>query len=85
MATKTKTISFTDEYMHIKDYLDNLDNASRYICRLVQKDMEDSKTPLPDLIRGILDEQLKKYTLSPTLPTHNKNNNYLKDCVSELF
>jgi len=86
MATKTKTISFTDEYMHIKEYLDGLDNASRYLCRLVQKDIDESSMPLSELVRSIVSEQLKDYSLSSnttTLP--NNNNNYIKSCVADLF
>lgn len=63
MATiKTKTISFTEEYIEEYKHVIKQSNASRYVCELVRADMSnnDSDNFLKQSIKTLVEEILKE-------------------------
>lgn len=61
-AIKTKTISFTEEYSDVYDYLIKQANASRYVCELIRADMRgDNK--LKENIKTVIEEVLREKQL----------------------
>jgi hypothetical protein len=55
MAIK-KTFSFRDEYANVLAHIENQGNASNYIIRLVQKDMQSKS--IEETIEQIVDRKL---------------------------
>ena len=78
---RNKTISFTKEYRDVYDYLDSLDNASRYVCRLVKADMTGEN--LDDRIRRIISE----YQMQPKQPEqeHTQIDDAILNAVQNLY
>lgn len=59
---KTKTISFTEEYMDEYKHLIKQGNASRYVCDLIRADMRgDNK--LKENLKTVIEEVLREKQL----------------------
>jgi hypothetical protein len=56
MTTFKKTFSFTTENKDVYDWLQNQDNASAYIARIVRADMQ--KEDLESKVKKIVDEYM---------------------------
>lgn len=73
MATKKMSISFSEPYLDIYEYLKSQDNASYYICQLVRSHINNKDGINPEL--EIKVEELIKKIL--------KENHYSSDVNSE--
>lgn len=73
MATKKMSISFSEPYLDVYEFLKAQDNSSYYICQLIRSHINDKDTINPKLETKV--EELIKKIL--------KENHYSSDVNSE--
>lgn len=59
-----KSISFTEEYFDVLEYLNTKRNASDYICQLLKKDMEGKIENIDDKVKKAIQEHLTSMMLA---------------------
>jgi hypothetical protein len=81
MAKNKISVSFSEKYLHLYNFLKNKDNVSGYICGLIEKDLEKPQTDdeiLEAKIEQIVERLLKDKQISYTSNTGTSESNQLE-------
>lgn len=79
MAKNKISVSFSEKYLHLYNFLKNKDNVSAYICELIEKDLEKPHTDdeileakIEQIVERILRDKQIHYTSSNGTPENNQ-------------
>lgn len=80
MAKNKISVSFSEKYLHLYNFLQNKDNVSGYICSLIEKDLEKPQTDdeileakIEQIVERLLKDKQISYTSNTATPESNQS------------